>query len=253
MFQNFKYWASLRKVSLLSIISVLQLIPNYCLAIQYADKDEDKSFSQPTVAFLSNNTSLCSGVFISNTTLLTAKHCVEEIKSSSILLSNFNSGYTKPFEEEYRIDQILKNPGHDIALIKLNQEVRNIKPVSYLVDNFKGYTRKAWYCIVGAGRTEEEKNKKNMFDIQLHKLCENLIEVIDTEDTSIFYLRNLKNLKAGSDHGDSGGPVFLPMEDGPMLVGISVQGASTEDGVRLSGFVDLMNDSISSWVRENAR
>lgn len=75
----------------------------------------------------------------------------------------------------------------------------------------------------------------------------------DDENNSILYLINLTNTKAGTHYGDSGGPVFLPLEDGPMLVGINVQGVETEDGVILSGYVDLMDESISSWIREKAK
>lgn len=164
------------------------------------------------------------------------------------MISRYSAGYAGPVEESYPDNVISKHSKFDLALVTLKRPIDGIS-VAKFEESQLGYTKSDAYCLIGAGGTEERNG--NIGGL-LRRLCELRIAGFDNNQ-NLIYLNKVENLKAGADRGDSGGPVFIQLEDGPHLIGILSVGILDENGARYSGFVDLQEDSIRDWIKESEK
>ncbi|CAL8093660.1 unnamed protein product [Orchesella dallaii] len=115
------------------------------------------------VALLKNNAQYCSGSIVASRWILTAAHCVNDITDLTVLSVNIGEhDLSSPVDHVSRgVDKIIYHSGftmrhlrHDIALLRLKEEVHFTEEIQPVCLNTKEPTYNQKGVIVGWGRSE---------------------------------------------------------------------------------------------------
>lgn len=194
----------------------------------------------------------CTGVLIAPDIVMTAGHCNDDI--TKVLLGV--NDYTDDGEEidaEETIEYTNSQRTLDITAIILEEEStiepRVIAQDCILEDHLDvGST----VTIVGYGATNRQGTQ---YDTELIE-GDTFVTDPDCTETS-----GCNNLEAGSElaaggngtdacYGDSGGPLYLPTEDGDFLVGLTSRGANGNDYPCGEIGIYVRADAFIDWVEE---
>nr|XP_026493017.1 chymotrypsin-1-like [Vanessa tameamea] len=204
----------------------------------------------------------CGAAIISNTWILTAAHCVENVKSSKknfvwVGGESFANSIKVPYNkviihEEYQKMEGL--PVHDVALIKLSKPLQFSKKVQAIKLPSRP-TSNSRVVFVGRGKDETGKLSKHLQKVDLVRLTtEQCISLVPQQYHS-YVRQNIKlfekmNIcaKRESDkpsicHGDSGSPLF----SGNTLIGLASYIGKQCSQVRLGFYVNVA--SYMPWIK----
>ncbi len=195
----------------------------------------------------------CSGTLIAKDVVLTAGHCIEGARS--VVVDTID--YGKPGGERVLVEEAIAYPEwwrtYDVGVLRLQRPV-TVKPrtVAALCTASKALVRGAQVEIVGFGATTEEGWDPNS---QLRRAeititdptCE-----LDAACQEVIAPRGefaAGGMGRDSCFGDSGGPVFMPTDDGPVLLGVVSRGLATAAAPCGGGGVYVRADRVMAWVR----
>jgi endonuclease G len=195
----------------------------------------------------------CSGTLIAKDVVLTAGHCIEGAKS--VVVDTID--YGKPGGEHVLVKEAIAYPEwwrtYDVGVLRLQRAV-TVKPrtVAALCTASKALVRGAEVEIVGFGATTEEgwdtNSRLRQATISItDPTCE-----LDAACQEVVAPRGefaAGGMGRDSCFGDSGGPVFMPTDDGPVLLGVVSRGLATAAAPCGGGGVYVRADRVMAWVR----
>ncbi|XP_047531810.1 chymotrypsin-1-like [Vanessa atalanta] len=204
----------------------------------------------------------CGAAIISNTWILTAAHCVDNVQPSrknyvwvggETFANSIKVPYNKVIiHEEYQKMEGL--PVHDVALIKLSKPLQFSKKVQAIKLPSRP-TSNSRVVFVGRGKDETGKISKHLQKVDLVRLTtEQCISLVPQQYHS-YVRQNIKlfekmNIcaKRESDkpsicHGDSGSPLF----SGNTLIGLASYIGKQCSQVRLGFYVNVA--SYMPWIK----
>jgi len=221
-----------------------------------------------------NSTNTCGGSLITKDCVLTAAHCVEDIKPTQVRIGQ---------DELRNVSKVIMHPNFrktpkkavsDIALIFL-EKPSSKTPVRLLSSVPKKGTD---VTIIGFGKDapwtkeEDELNQKNpnayygVKDLQKTRL-----KVTDFKNCGTIQMNNdtkgsvkiktlldftcLTSPSSGACNGDSGGPVILWKNDIPYVFGVTSFGIPGCRSYKKYGYSVLYTDvtQYDGWIRQNVR
>ncbi len=195
----------------------------------------------------------CSGTLIAKDVVLTAGHCIQGAKS--VVVDTID--YGKPGGEHVLVEEAIAYPEwwrtYDVGVLRLQRAV-TVKPrtVAALCTASKALVRGAEVEIVGFGATTEEgwdtNSRLRRAEITItDPTCE-----LDAACQEVVAPRGefaAGGMGRDSCFGDSGGPVFMPTDDGPVLLGVVSRGLATAAAPCGGGGVYVRADRVMAWVR----
>lgn len=179
---------------------------------------------------------ICSASFIGNKTFSTAEHCEKYINDHLMLLESKKVKEAPYFEcpgverkifvkETFPIQDARMTEGFDLALMKVDDELPEIKPLSLpkSKEEVSALLKDPTKCFVnGYGRDNEEKSG-TLRAIQVVEWDAKPVGVPGVTTESFKLTKNY------AQSGDSGGPMFCYDGDRPVLVGVVHGGRGDEN------------------------
>jgi hypothetical protein len=212
------------------------------------------------ITFGSNFSSYCrinlpdgGGVLIAKEWILTAAHVAEEIKT---LPHQVSCGGVSRSVERVFIHPDYKNNGRkDIALLKLSEPVKDIKPVRIYTkpDEAKQIATLVGHYITGNGKTGPDKKLKREMRGATNRIETTneywLSFTFDAPDSNA-----VTDLEGVSGPGDSGAPAYITVSGKLFVAGISSRSRDTNgDGIEPAyGDEDLYSrvSLYEKWIKE---
>jgi secreted trypsin-like serine protease len=211
---------------------------------------------------------LCTGIVLNSTTVLTAAHCLKNIKTTKIIQTNnfFDQDITN--KQTYDIKKVIlhesyliakkKDPNdfaHDIAIIQLNHSLTHTNFDTN--ENLKKQTEPQLFdaFIVGYGKNRRKSDKNE--EIPLNGILEKAQVIITNDQLNEQFILINQNEKSGVCSGDSGGPLFISHERRYYLQGlaVAVTGADSDknqiENSECNGTGLYLNlDFYKDWIAE---
>ncbi|CAF0738870.1 unnamed protein product [Brachionus calyciflorus] len=185
----------------------------------------------------------CGGSIINHNTILTAAHCVYDLKGNNlaiiagvnnirekIKISNLFYAKSVIYHENYSNVDFYK--GVDIALIRLTKNLnfsKNIQPICLPPPGFnlekienKALTLIGWGSIDGSSKTSslaENLQEANLKLLNYDPICSTHVSYNPTK--LICALGQDQNLGSNACYGDSGGPLMKEINNTWYIVGVS--------------------------------
>ncbi|WP_413291470.1 S1 family peptidase [Bdellovibrio sp. HCB337] len=177
--------------------------------------------------------STCTGTPISDRVILTAAHCVKDLKKTAVHAVFHNnikcsSGYDPKTKMIPAIDVVINSEykgkadaKDDLALVKLASPIPSHYPIATLYDG-KSALSSDDVLMIGYGITSEMNNDHRV----LRKTIKSFKKDSLVQDNNIVF--DQRNSTGGVCSGDSGGPIYVQVDGQYQIVGINsvVTGAS---------------------------
>ncbi|XP_013413510.1 chymotrypsinogen A [Lingula anatina] len=237
-------------------------------ALQIVGGDESVAHKWPWQVSLQTTSDyhFCGGTLISNQWVLTAAHCVERSRPSSvqIVLGEHHQAEDSGIEVKMSVSKIIEHPQYngngagfpnDIALLKLSEAVSyssEIQPACLpaSTDDFLG-NNDCW--ITGWGLTQGTGDDQVLNELNIKVLSNDECE----SKWGSSYINSghicLGNGVAGACNGDSGGPLSCKVGQRYVVAGATswgISGCKTEGYpsvyTRTSQFVDWIRTTMNS-------
>ena len=197
----------------------------------------------------------CTATLVHPSHLLTVAHCADDLNIGDQLTIN---------ERSHRITAVIKHPSwkswrneFDIALIRLAQPVKDVKPLPiYRYNNELG----SLITLVGHGMhaTGLQGESRADNDGQLRRAT-NRVSAINDHFIEIIFERpgesGITNLEGIGIAGDSGCPAFIDIDGVPHIAGLNAYGEESDDAnigqygtrdyqTRISQYLDWLDSLI---------
>ena len=205
-----------------------------------------KTDKLPAVTCLNVGFGCCTGVFINETTMLTAGHCLGENSADEYTLS---VNGTAPTEKHYVASAYPKpweSPGQDLAILKFPPTVtRSLGISSFLPISQTAPRPGDPVTLIGFGKTDHSDNRTK----GVKHYGSNNISAI--EDWKI-YLRgvsgptNTPGINVVADSGDSGGPLLNASDE---IIGVASM-ADMIEGEFWATYVSIQNENAKKFLAE---
>jgi MYXO-CTERM domain-containing protein len=250
-------------------VVVLALLVAGCAAEPVANRSQaiidgqnatDEDF--PAVgALMINFLPSCTGTLIAPTVVLTAAHCVdpEFIGDETPMFTLNPNGLGGPLAEIIRGSEARmhtsfdlyrepSNPGvsewYDIAVLVLAEPIYDVEygVIPRPEEADEGLVDGVEVDIVGYGQSDVDDE----FQAGLKMFART--EVVDVGDFEILTSPPGEPQKC---YGDSGGPAFVNMGDGPRIAGIASRGPGPTERC-INGTIETRTDAYGTWVATNA-
>ncbi|KAK1942415.1 Mite allergen Der p 3 [Phytophthora citrophthora] len=207
---------------------------------------------RPTV----NGNSLCGGMLVSPTHVLTASHCVtQDIRWASIG-SHYRNGTQDG--EQIRVISIMNHPSYfsekeryssDFAMLELEKPSR-FKPVKLAAADDSDFTAGKWTVTMGWGMDAEVNGTYS------HELQRVDLQLVGDQECAKQTLIDSTMVCAGgvlnrdSCYGDSGGPLILDGGNSTEDVVIGVVSWGKDDTCGREGYPGIYSrvSSVRSWI-----
>ena len=222
----------------------------------------------PSVIMLFDQTkgALCTGTFISDTTVITAAHCT--MGSSDIDAKTGKVNHTlylarlidikqKKLEKLATSEAVYRNPQWDAEFKKQQVNKYDLGVVVFPKGTGKGISELASetpaqgdeLTIVGYGLNYVPKDEKDVDVSSVGKKRVGFNSVAALQDGFIYFSGALKTTTADGSNanasmGDSGGPLFV----GDKLAGVTSGGGRTLFGTGASVYIDLNSDISKGFL-----
>lgn len=175
----------------------------------------------------------CSGEALNAQWVLTAQHCIEGATWMSAYYSN---SVTSP-GTEYTADRVVASPYGDVALVHLSsaKTLSSYAPLATSYTAKSGDSGTVWgYGLLAGGARPTHLNKAT-------------VNVVGTStDAYGGKAIHVKGVNGASNHGDSGGPLFV----GGVIVGVCSTGDVADPGSDIHAGSNYANLTASrSWIR----
>jgi MYXO-CTERM domain-containing protein len=199
----------------------------------------------------------CSGTLIAPDVVLTAGHCVDA--NPTRVVAN-TTDYRRPGGTTVAVRSVTAYPSwetsYDVAVIVLEAPIADVTPRRLgMACTFERFARDTMVQLVGFGLTDVGGEGSNT---QLH---ETTAPVIDPDCSGpggcVPSIRPGGEFIAGgggkdSCYGDSGGPVYLDTEHGPVVIGAVSRGLNNAVLPCGGGGIYVRTDKLVPWIEATA-
>ena len=221
----------------------------------------------PWQVFLVSGNNLCGGTIIEDKWILTAAHCVFDIRGREISASNMQviAGTTNPFDSAQGVVHYVKDViihkdysvvklDYDIALLELQEEIwlDNAEPVSFITaeDSSLGAADPGVLATLtgwGSVQVDPEVFPETLQQVQLPIVSNNVASQVWGPIPPTFLMAGYDNAGKDACNGDSGGPLVVPVDGENKLAGIVSWGSENCDTYGAFTRVSL----FETWIRDN--
>ncbi len=173
----------------------------------------------------------CTAILVHPSHLLTVAHCTNDLNISDQLTIN---------ERHHRITRVIKHPNwkswrdeFDIALIRLAQPVKDVKPLPIYRDNNE---LGSLITLVGHGMHASglQGESKADNDGQLRRAT-NRVSAVNDHFIEIIFEHpgesGITSLEGIGIAGDSGCPAFIDINNVPHIAGLNAYGEESDDAI----------------------
>lgn len=217
--------------------------------------------NHPEVVKITVGSGLCTGVFVNANppTVLTASHCLKSLPTK-----DSNDGGVKFGTAKSRRACVPKGAiGHvnpfDMAVVVFDSgafDVPGVAPVSHVdpkagasvtLVGFGRNTGKDGALITGAGKKRLGLNLINRIVSGSPEELVEMIELKGAEEGDLPEQQIIKDHDSSPNHGDSGGPLYLNLPEGEVVVGL-VSGGNVKNGVSTAYYTNLRSKDLKAFL-----
>jgi len=184
---------------------------------------------------------------------LTAAHCVNKKENALKAYLGLILKSTKEQSDVRNIIEIEIHPKYrypyfDIALVKMNQPVNNIRPIYLPTDSSQDYvgfqaTATGWGLTID-GKYPDKLQKITNMEVLTNARCQHSTEY---SDTNAMVCANVPRKVGGTCSGDSGGPLIVKDGRNYVLIGVTSHGVgSCYNKDHISVFARVT--SVLEWI-----
>ena len=197
--------------------------------------------------------STCTGTLIAPDIVLTAGHCIEsepyEVWTDTVDYGTFQGDriavkWSRAYPDwEHR---------YDVGVIMLDHVARGApRAIAPACAAKKGLHDGALLHLVGFGMVADTvESNTQLREVDLRVVDANCTSDEGCESSVAPHGEFLAGGDGrGSCFGDSGGPVFMPTEDGPALVGVVSRGIAVPGATCSDGGIYVRADKVVSWLQ----
>lgn len=265
----------MKKLITLSLLVPIQVFAIHTRGQGHEFAEGDK-VSQSIVRIMTS--SVCTGTFISKKTILTAAHCLSKVEPGTPVTvqtyngSKINKSYKFKYEDTlqnlhplYSLEKektdVVSNIPHDLAVLTLNKEISEAKPVllypsletkKSAQDFLESRGIKNLYLAGNGTRKRFFLNPAIIADALNAKTRKVIAKFIDLERKGYFELEVLQKSKICK--GDSGGPAYLTNANNDLIqfgvasvVGLQHMILSTNNCGTHASYTRLLDENLE-WV-----
>ena len=234
----------MKRFVLLGVLLAVALVSSASAPAQTGDAHPDGDAHPNVGALLAKRTDgslaiVCSGTLVTARVFLTAGHCTDfmiglgQLDAYVTFDPNFGTDPDHDIFSTPYHGTLYQHPGykppyhHDVALVLLDAPVQGIAPATlaprHLLDELKSahVLDDMLYTNVGYGTSEKVVVKGSGPDFPFDGTRKWTVSAYHALDRSFIHLnQNLHQGWSGTGYGDSGGPTFLDVGDGPLVISV---------------------------------